>query len=117
MADKQKVVIVGGVAAGPKTAARLRRLLPDVEITIVERGDILSYAGCAMPYCIAGDMSDCNQLNHSPQGIPRDVVFFRQVKNVNVLSNTVVDSIDRENQIVHTSAPRPANPRIYRTTS
>ena len=42
---KLKVVIIGGVATGPKTAARLRRLNQEAEITIIERGKILSYAG------------------------------------------------------------------------
>ncbi len=100
MPEKQKIVIVGGVAAGPKTAARLRRLLPDAEITIIERGNILSYAGCAMPYCIAGDMPDCNQLNYSASGTPRDAVFFHQVKGIDVLDNTVAESIDRQNKTV-----------------
>ena len=101
MSEKPKVVVVGGVAAGPKTAARLRRLLPDAEITIVEKGNILSYAGCAMPYCIAGDMPDCNQLNYSPLGIPRDAVFFRQVKDITVMDGTVAESFDREKKVVH----------------
>jgi protoporphyrinogen oxidase len=35
---RMKVVVIGGVAAGPKTAARLRRLNPEAEITIVEKG-------------------------------------------------------------------------------
>lgn len=101
MLNRQKIVVVGGVAAGPKTAARLRRLLPDAQITIIERGNMLSYAGCGMPYCIAGDMPDCNQLNYSSQGIPRDAVFFRQVKDIDVLVDTVAESIDREHNTVH----------------
>jgi NADPH-dependent 2,4-dienoyl-CoA reductase/sulfur reductase-like enzyme/rhodanese-related sulfurtransferase len=101
MPNRQKIVVVGGVAAGPKTAARLRRLLPDAQITIIERGNMLSYAGCGMPYCIAGDMPDCNQLNYSSQGIPRDAVFFRQVKDIDVLVDTVAESIDREHNTVH----------------
>jgi len=100
MSHRQKVVIIGGVAAGPKMAARLRRLLPDAEITIVERGDVLSYAGCAMPYCIGGDMPDCEQLNHSASGTPRDETFFRQVKDITVLTRTVAEAIDRRNKAV-----------------
>jgi len=37
----QKIVIIGGVAAGPKAAARARRVAPDAEITIVERGGLI----------------------------------------------------------------------------
>ena len=111
MQEKQKIVIVGGVAAGPKTAARLRRLLPNAEITIVERGKVLSYAGCAMPYCIAGDMPDCNQLNYSASGMPRDAVFFRQVKDINVLDSTVAESIDRQNKTVRVVSTETGEPR------
>ena len=100
MSHKQKIVIIGGVAAGPKTAARLRRLLPDVEITIVERGNVLSYAGCAMPYCIGGDTPDCEQLNQSASGTPRDEAFFRQAKDITVLTRTAAEAIDRRNKAV-----------------
>ncbi len=66
---KMKVVIIGGVAAGPKTAARLRRLNPEAEITILEKGKVLSYAGCGMPYYVSGDMDSGNsqrQKNRHP---------------------------------------------------
>ena len=51
---RMKVVVIGGVAAGPKTAARLRRLNPNADITIIERGRVLSYAGCGLPYYVGG---------------------------------------------------------------
>ena len=72
-----KVVIIGGVAAGPKTAARLRRLNPDAEITIIERGKLLSYAGCGMPYFVSGDVPEWKKLNDTPAGVIRDAVFSR----------------------------------------
>jgi NADPH-dependent 2,4-dienoyl-CoA reductase/sulfur reductase-like enzyme/rhodanese-related sulfurtransferase len=95
-----KVVIIGGVATGPKAAARLRRLNPEAEITILERGKILSYAGCGMPYYVSGDVDDWRSLYATPAGIPRDSVFFRNVKNVNVLDRTLARSIDRKNKRV-----------------
>ena len=49
-----KIVVVGGVAAGPKAAARVRRLLPEAEITLVEQDEALSYAGCGLPYHLGG---------------------------------------------------------------
>ncbi len=95
-----KVVIIGGVATGPKTAARLRRLNPEAEITIIERGKILSYAGCGMPYYVSGDIADYGSLNSTPAGVPRDSLFFRNVKNINVLDRTLARSIDRNNKTV-----------------
>ena len=48
----KKVVIIGGVAAGAKTAARLRRRDPNVEITVLEQGEYLSYGACGLPYYV-----------------------------------------------------------------
>ena len=43
-----KVVIVGGVAGGAGTAARLRRLDENAEIIMLERGEYISYANCGL---------------------------------------------------------------------
>jgi NADH dehydrogenase FAD-containing subunit len=40
----KKVVIVGGGAGGPSTAAEAKRRDPSLEIVIVERGRYVSYA-------------------------------------------------------------------------
>ena len=53
MSDPIKVVIIGGVAAGPKAASKIIRMMPDTEVTIIERGEALSYAGCGLPYYIS----------------------------------------------------------------
>jgi NADPH-dependent 2,4-dienoyl-CoA reductase/sulfur reductase-like enzyme len=97
---KMKVVIIGGVATGPKAAARLRRLNPEAEITIIERGKMLSYAGCGMPYYVSGDVDDCRSLSATPAGILRDSVFFRNVKNVKVLARTLARSVNRKNKTI-----------------
>ena len=47
-----KYLIVGGVAGGASTAARLRRLDEGAEIIMFERGDYISYANCGLPYYI-----------------------------------------------------------------
>ena len=97
---EMKVVIIGGVATGPKAAARLRRLNPRAEITIVEQGKIISYAGCGMPYLVGGDVDSFRNLNTTTAGILRDAAFFRNVKDVKVLDGTLARSIDRKNKIV-----------------
>lgn len=96
----QKVVVIGGVATGPKAAARLRRLDPTAEITIVERGDLVSYAGCGTPYYIKGDITEFGELIETPVGTPRDAVFFRNVKDIHVRTRTLAQSINREDKIV-----------------
>ena len=51
----KKTVIIGGVAGGASCAARLRRLDPEREIVILERGRYISYANCGLPYHV-GDV-------------------------------------------------------------
>ena len=64
----EKIVIIGGVAAGPKAACRARRLMPDAEITILDQDSLISYGGCGIPYYISGDVNDEDELRKtSPQ--------------------------------------------------
>jgi NADPH-dependent 2,4-dienoyl-CoA reductase/sulfur reductase-like enzyme/rhodanese-related sulfurtransferase len=98
----QKVVVIGGVATGPKAAARLRRLDPSADITIIERDDLVSYAGCGTPYYIKGDIAEFGDLIETPVGTPRDAVFFRKVKNIRVLVRTLAQRIDRAEKVVTT---------------
>lgn len=95
-----KVVIVGGVAAGPKTAAKIIRLIPDAQVTIIEKGKFLSYAGCGLPYYISGVIRDQKELMSTPLGSVRDPIFFQQVKNVQVMSQTEALAIDRRSRTV-----------------
>ncbi len=95
-----KVVIIGGVAAGPKAASKINRLCPDAEVTIVEKGEFLSYAGCGLPYYISGVVKEQSELMATPVGTVRDSVFFQKVKNVKVLNRTEATAIDRENKTV-----------------
>jgi NADPH-dependent 2,4-dienoyl-CoA reductase/sulfur reductase-like enzyme/rhodanese-related sulfurtransferase len=100
MKDRKKVVIIGGVACGPKAAARIKRLKPETEVTIIEKGELLSYAGCGLPFYIAGEVHSHNELMSTPAGVVRDTHFFKAVKDINVHNHTLVESVDRKNKIV-----------------
>jgi NADPH-dependent 2,4-dienoyl-CoA reductase/sulfur reductase-like enzyme/rhodanese-related sulfurtransferase len=93
--SRKRVVIVGGVAAGPKVASKIIRLAPDTEVTIIEREDFLSYAGCGLPYYISGVVKEQKELLSTPLGAVRDPVFFQNVKNINVFNRTEALEIDR----------------------
>jgi NADPH-dependent 2,4-dienoyl-CoA reductase/sulfur reductase-like enzyme/rhodanese-related sulfurtransferase len=96
----QHVVIVGGVTAGSKAAARIMRLDPDADVTIVERGQFLAYSGCGLPYYISGAVSEQRALLETPLGLVRDPVFFHKLKNVRALDLTDAVRIDRERKIL-----------------
>ncbi len=100
MTDKLKVVIVGGVAAGPKVASKIIRLRPDAEVTVLEKGKFLSYAGCGLPYYVSGVVKEQAELMSTAAGAVRDPVFFQKVKNVVVHNGTEAVEIDRENKRV-----------------
>ena len=85
------VLIIGGMAAGCKAAARLSRLSSNYNITIIEKGSFISFSSCGMPYYAAGEINELSDLYKTSYGIVRDVNFFRDVKGVKVLIKTEVE--------------------------
>lgn len=98
--DRKKVLIVGGVACGGKTAARLMRIDPKADITILEKGEYISYAGCGLPYYVGGVVKEYRDLMTTPIGVVRDESFFRKVKHVTVHTQHLATGIDRGNKLV-----------------
>lgn len=92
----EKIIIVGGVAAGATAAAKARRLSPDAQITMFEAGPDISFANCGLPYYIGGDIKSRSKLIlQSPDS------FYSQYQ-VKVHTNTRVTTIDRERKEVKT---------------
>lgn len=97
---KFHVVIIGGITAGPKTAARIIRLHPDAAVTVIEKDEFLSYAGCGLPYYISGMVDNFTELMSTPVGTARTPVFFHHVKHITIRSRTEATAIDRKNKRV-----------------
>lgn len=57
-----KVVVIGGVAAGMSAASKLKRLVKDIEIIVFEKGEVLSYGACGMPYYISDEIKKSKSL-------------------------------------------------------
>lgn len=100
MDHPRRVVIVGGVACGPKTACRLKRLLPDCEVTMIDRGGLVSYGACGLPYFVEGEFMDIQMLTETPAGVTRNAAFFEKVKGVKTRTRTEAVRIDREHKQV-----------------
>ena len=90
-----RLVIVGAVALGPKVACRVRRLLPDAEVTLVDQDRFISYGGCGIPYYLADEVPDETQLMSTSFHAVRDPRFFREAKGVAVLPRTRAVALDR----------------------
>ncbi|REC32627.1 CoA-disulfide reductase [Enterococcus pseudoavium] len=58
----KKIIIVGGVAGGMSAATRLRRLMEDAEIIVLEKGPFVSFANCGLPYYVSGEISQRDAL-------------------------------------------------------
>ena len=89
-----KVVIVGGVAGGASTAARLRRMNEQAEIVMFERGPNISFANCGLPYQIGEVIKDRDKL------IVVTPESLKAMLNIDSRENSEVVSIDREKKIV-----------------
>ncbi|HML34928.1 FAD-dependent oxidoreductase [Sporomusa sphaeroides] len=96
----KKIVVIGGVAAGLKAAAKARRCDPEAGITVLERGEIISYGACGMPYYVGGDVQDIEDLMKTPVGIVRSPGYFKNVKDIAVLTQTEAAAIDRQAKTV-----------------
>ncbi|MGA2403758.1 MAG: FAD-dependent oxidoreductase [Syntrophobacteraceae bacterium] len=96
----KRVVIIGGVALGPKAACRLKRLEPDADVLIIDQDEYISYGGCGIPYFISGDISDVRELMSTSFHMERTPQFFRDAKDVRVRTRTRALAIDRANRRV-----------------
>lgn len=57
-----KVVVIGGVAAGTKAAAKIKRENPAAQVEVYNKGQDISYAGCGLPYYVGGDIESREEL-------------------------------------------------------
>jgi len=95
-----KILVIGGSAAGPKAAAKARRMDEHASITLIQKEADLSMASCGYPYYIGGFFDDRNQLICTPAGIVRDPDFFEKAKRIEALVQTEALSIDRDAKTV-----------------
>lgn len=100
MNTNKKIIVIGGSAAGPKAAARARRMDEFAEITMFQKGPDLSMASCGFPYYVGGFFDERNKLLCTPTGVVRDPVFYWNAKGIVAKTNTEITKIDRSNKTV-----------------
>lgn len=86
--EPKRIVIIGAVASGTKTAAKARREDHYAEITLITDEAEISYASCGTPYFISDIINDSRSL------IVREPDYFRKMLNVDVLTEHRAESIN-----------------------
>jgi NADPH-dependent 2,4-dienoyl-CoA reductase/sulfur reductase-like enzyme len=97
---KSDFVIIGGVAAGPKTASVLARRLPSATITLYERGNRVSYGSCGLPYFAAGVINSIDELSMTSYGVKRDPDFFKKTKGFEVITGAEIVRVNHNQKSV-----------------
>ena len=89
-----KIIIIGGVAGGATTAARIRRVDETAEIILLEKGKYISYANCGLPYYIGGVIEEREKL------VVQTPEAFSTRFRVDVRTENEVIFIDRKKKTV-----------------
>lgn len=86
----ERLVVIGGDAAGMSAASQARRQQPYMEIVALERGSWTSYSACGIPYLVAGDVTDVKRL------VARTPEEFRDRQRIDVRMGHEAKAIDLE---------------------
>jgi len=91
----ERLVVVGGVAAGMSAASRARRINPELEVIVLEKGEHISYGTCGLTYLVSGVVPRAEDLLvYSPE-------FFREKRGIDVrTSHEVVELLPGQKQVV-----------------
>ncbi len=93
-----KVLIIGGVAAGTKVAAKLKREDRSVDVTIITKGKNISYAGCGLPYYVGNVIEDKSEL------IINTPKAFEGLTGAKVITETEVIAVDVNSKSIKAKA-------------
>jgi len=89
----KRLLVIGGVAAGPKAAAKAKRCDPEMEIVIYQGEEEISYAGCGLPYFVSGVIKKREALiSRTPGKFAQDGIKVQknyQIEKIDVQSRTI----------------------------
>lgn len=90
----EKIFIIGGVAAGTKAAAKIKRENPKAEVVVVTKDEHISYAGCGLPYYIGGVIEEKREL------VVKTPEDFKLLTDIDVFIKHEAVKIDTEGKAV-----------------
>ncbi|MDB8790143.1 CoA-disulfide reductase [Romboutsia sp. 1001216sp1] len=89
-----RVIIIGAVAAGMSAAAKLKRIKPDYEVVVYEKGEVVSFGACGLPYFVGGFFDDPNNMiARSPEKFREtgiDLNIHHEVVKVDAINKKVI---------------------------
>jgi NADPH-dependent 2,4-dienoyl-CoA reductase/sulfur reductase-like enzyme len=91
----KKILVIGGVAAGPSAASKAKRIDPDADVKIIQDEKVVSYGACGMPYVIEGIVKEFQELIERPADV------FKKKYQIDVITNTRAQKIDRVKKEVY----------------
>jgi NADPH-dependent 2,4-dienoyl-CoA reductase/sulfur reductase-like enzyme/rhodanese-related sulfurtransferase len=121
---KKRLLVIGGVAAGPKAAAKARRCDPEMEIIVYQEEAEISYAGCGLPYYISGVVKERSELLSRTAGqFAMDGIRIqkhRRIEEIDIAKRTLsgrnLESgeifTDRFDRLVLATGAQPIRPKI-----
>jgi CoA-dependent NAD(P)H sulfur oxidoreductase len=90
---KKKVIVIGGGAGGMTCAVQLRKMNKELDITLIEKGEYVSWAGCPTPYFIAGELPFKSVVHYQPD-------YFEKELNIKIEVNCKAERVDFDSKIV-----------------
>ena len=90
----KKILIVGGVAGGASTAARIRRLDEQAEVIMFEKGPHVSFSNCSLPFHLSGIVENSNRL------VLMNPNSFKAKYNLDARTNSEVIRINRAEKTI-----------------
>jgi NADPH-dependent 2,4-dienoyl-CoA reductase/sulfur reductase-like enzyme/rhodanese-related sulfurtransferase len=121
---KKRLLVIGGVAAGPKAAAKARRCDPEMEIVVYQEEDEISYAGCGLPYYISGFVKERDELiSRTPGKFALDgirILKNRRIEQIDTKERTISGKMlgsdkmftDHFDRLVLATGAKPIRPKI-----
>jgi NADPH-dependent 2,4-dienoyl-CoA reductase/sulfur reductase-like enzyme len=90
----ERVVVIGGGAAGASAASRAKKLKPSAEVVLIEATNMITHGPCAIPYYIGGIVKDRSLLvTYTPE-------VFERERGVKVFTSTVAREVDVDKRVV-----------------
>ena len=121
---RKKIIIIGGVAAGMSAAAKAKRINPELEITVYEKTDIVSWGACGLPYFVGDFYQDPNiMVAREPKQFAKDGIVVKSQhevididinkKEVTVLNHLTGDKFtDNFDELIIATGASAVNPPI-----